>query len=152
MQQTISEAHTLTASCFLDQILRSLCLLVLAASAAVSGRHHAPSPAHGTGQSMYLAPACRAHTASLADFGGVGDGTTSNTAAFRSAVDHLSQYSGEDAGGAMLYVPAGKWLTGPFNLTSHFTLFLHSDAVILASQVRYEYYIWFWSSLHFLYL
>ncbi|XP_066375940.1 probable polygalacturonase [Miscanthus floridulus] len=115
-------------------VLRSLCLLVLAASAAVSGRHHAPSPAHGTGQSMYLAPACRAHTASLADFGGVGDGTTSNTAAFRSAVDHLSQYSGEDGGGAMLYVPAGKWLTGPFNLTSHFTLFLHSDAVILASQ------------------
>jgi hypothetical protein len=85
---------------------------------------------------MYLAPACRAHTASLADFGGVGDGTTSNTAAFRSAVDHLSQYSGEEGGGAMLYVPAGKWLTGPFNLTSHFTLFLHRDAVILASQVR----------------
>jgi hypothetical protein len=66
----------------------------------------------------------------------VGDGTTSNTAAFRSAVDHLSQYSGEEGGGAMLYVPAGKWLTGPFNLTSHFTLFLHRDAVILASQVR----------------
>jgi len=88
---------------------------------------------------MYLAPACRAHTASLADFGGVGDGTTSNTAAFRSAVDHLSQYSGEDGGGAMLYVPPGKWLTGPFDLTSHFTLFLHSDAVILASQVRYEF-------------
>ncbi|OEL34042.1 putative polygalacturonase [Dichanthelium oligosanthes] len=99
----------------------------------VAGRHHAP-PASRTGQSMYLAPSCRAHTASLADFGGVGDGNTSNTAAFRSAVDHLSQYSGEDGGGAMLYVPAGKWLTGPFNLTSHFTLFLHSDAVILGSQ------------------
>ena len=37
---------------------------------------------------------------------------------------------------SMLYVPAGKWLTGPFNLTSHFTLFLHSDAVILASELR----------------
>nr|ACL54166.1 unknown [Zea mays] len=88
----------------------------------------------GSGQSMYLAPACRAHTASVADFGGVGDGTTSNTAAFRSAVDHLSQYSGEGGGGGMLYVPAGKWLTGPFNLTSHFTLYLHQDAVILGSQ------------------
>ncbi|KAK3128174.1 hypothetical protein QOZ80_6BG0457900 [Eleusine coracana subsp. coracana] len=116
--------------------LRHVCLvfLLLAASSATA-RHHTPSPAAGsTGQSMYLAPRCRAHTASLTDFGGVGDGTTSNTAAFRSAVDHLSQYSGEGGGGGMLYVPAGKWLTGPFNLTSHFTLFLHGDAVILGSQ------------------
>ncbi|XP_062227837.1 probable polygalacturonase [Phragmites australis] len=113
-------------------LLRSLCLL-LAASATVAARRHSP-PASRPGHSMYLAPSCRAHTASLADFGGVGDGTTSNTAAFRSAVDHLSQYSGKSGGGGMLYVPAGKWLTGPFNLTSHFTLFLHSDAVILGSQ------------------
>ncbi|RLN17294.1 hypothetical protein C2845_PM02G18850 [Panicum miliaceum] len=105
---------------------RSVCVL-LAASATVAGRHHSASR---TGQSMYLAPNCWAHTASLADFGGVGDGTTSNTAAFRSAVDHLSQFSGEGGGGAMPYVPAGKWLTGPFNLTSHLTLFLHSDADI----------------------
>ncbi|CAN6202847.1 unnamed protein product [Urochloa humidicola] len=112
--------------------VRCLCVLLLAAS-EVSGRHHSSSPpASRNGQSMYLAPNCRAHTASVADFGGVGDGTTSNTAAFRAAVEHLSQYSG--GGGGMLYVPAGKWLTGPFNLTSHFTLFLHSDAVILGSQ------------------
>jgi polygalacturonase len=116
------------------QLLRSVCVLLLAASATVAGRHHSAPAASRNGQSTYLAPNCRAHTASLADFGGVGDGTTSNTAAFRSAVDHLSQYSGESGGGAMLYVPAGKWLTGPFNLTSHFTLFLHSDAVILGSQ------------------
>jgi polygalacturonase len=122
------------------QLLRSVCVLLLAASATVAGRHHSAPAASRNGQSTYLAPNCRAHTASLADFGGVGDGTTSNTAAFRSAVDHLSQYSGESGGGAMLYVPAGKWLTGPFNLTSHFTLFLHSDAVILGSQVRC---IWF---------
>ncbi|CAN6166264.1 unnamed protein product [Urochloa humidicola] len=113
--------------------LRSVCVVVLLAASAVSGRHHSSSPpASRNGQSMYLAPNCRAHTASLADFGGVGDGTSSNTEAFRSAVEHLSQYSGD--GGGMLYVPAGKWLTGPFNLTSHFTLFLHSDAVILGSQ------------------
>uniref|UniRef100_J3MAK2 Pectate lyase superfamily protein domain-containing protein n=1 Tax=Oryza brachyantha TaxID=4533 RepID=J3MAK2_ORYBR len=116
-------------------VVRCVCLLLLAASASatVAARRHGPA-APVAGQSMYLAPSCRAHTASLTDFGGVGDGTTSNTAAFKSAVDHLSQYSGEGGGGAMLYVPAGKWLTGPFNLTSHFTLFLHSDAVILGSQ------------------
>ncbi|VAI10726.1 unnamed protein product [Triticum turgidum subsp. durum] len=35
---------------------------------------------------------------------------------------------------AALVVPEGRWLTGPFNLTSHFTLFLHYGAEILASQ------------------
>ncbi|KAG8050006.1 hypothetical protein GUJ93_ZPchr0009g445, partial [Zizania palustris] len=90
---------------------------------------------------MYMAPSCREHTASLTDFGGVGDGATSNTKAFQSAVEHLSQYSGESGGGGMLYVPAGKWLTGPFNLTSHFTLYLHSDAVILGSTDMSEWQI-----------
>ncbi|KAJ0968306.1 hypothetical protein J5N97_025223 [Dioscorea zingiberensis] len=75
---------------------------------------------------------CRAHTASVTDFGAVGDGKTSNTKAFQAAVAHLAQYSSD--GGSLLYVPAGRWLTGPFNLTSAFTLFLHRDAVILASQ------------------
>lgn len=81
----------------------------------------------------YSSPSCRAHTSSLAEFGGVGDGTTLNTDAFRSAINHLSQYASN--GGGMLYVPAGKWLTGPFNLTSYFTLFLHKDATILGTQV-----------------
>ncbi|XP_078173653.1 putative polygalacturonase [Carex rostrata] len=80
----------------------------------------------------YSSPSCRAHASSLAEFGGVGDGTTLNTDAFRSAIDHLSQYASN--GGGMLYVPAGKWLTGPFNLTSYFTLFLHKDATILGTQ------------------
>ncbi|XP_008810119.2 probable polygalacturonase [Phoenix dactylifera] len=78
------------------------------------------------------APGCRAYTASLTDFGAVGDGATSNTRAFAAAVANLSLYAAD--GGAMLVVPPGKWLTGPFNLTSHFTLFLHRDAEILASQ------------------
>jgi len=81
----------------------------------------------------YSAINCRAHSASLTDFGGVGDGTTSNTKAFKDAIDHLSQFSSD--GGSQLFVPAGKWLTGSFSLTSHFTLYLHKDAVLLASQV-----------------
>ncbi|XP_047327209.1 probable polygalacturonase [Impatiens glandulifera] len=80
----------------------------------------------------YNAINCRSHTASLIDFGGVGDGVTSNTAAFQSAITHLSQF--ECKGGSLLFVPPGKWLTGSFNLTSHFTLFLHRDAVLLATQ------------------
>ncbi|KAI4369869.1 hypothetical protein MLD38_018267 [Melastoma candidum] len=80
----------------------------------------------------YTGISCRAHTVSIKDFGGVGDGKTSNTEAFRNAVVHLSRFS--YTGGGLLYVPAGRWLTGNFNLTSHFTLYLARDAVILASQ------------------
>lgn len=81
----------------------------------------------------YSAISCRAHSASITDFGGVGDGKTLNTKAFQEAVNRLSQYASD--GGAQLIVPAGQWLTGSFNLTSHFTLFLHKDAILLASQV-----------------
>ncbi|XP_076933612.1 putative polygalacturonase [Bidens hawaiensis] len=85
----------------------------------------------------YAAINCRKHTAYLTDFGGFGDGKTSNTAVFRAAVQNLSQVT-ED-GGARLIVPPGRWLTGSFNLTSHFTLFLQSGAVIVASQDAGEY-------------
>jgi len=81
----------------------------------------------------YLAINCRKHSAALTDFGGVGDGKTSNTKAFKTAITNLSQYAND--GGAQLIVPPGKWLTGSFNLTSHFTLFLQKGAVILGSQV-----------------
>jgi len=87
----------------------------------------------GNGGIEYPAINCRKHSAILTDFGGVGDGVTSNTKAFRNAISNLSHYSSD--GGAQLIVPPGKWLTGPFNLTSHFTLFLHNKALILASQV-----------------
>lgn len=70
---------------------------------------------------------------SIADFGGVGDGRTSNTAAFRRAVEYMERFKGR--GGAQLNVPRGRWLTGSFNLTSDFTLFLEDGAVILGSQV-----------------
>lgn len=70
---------------------------------------------------------------SITDFGGVGDGKTSNTEAFRRAVRHLEGFAAE--GGAQLNVPIGTWLSGSFNLTSNFTLFLQRGAVILGSKV-----------------
>ncbi|CAL1352715.1 unnamed protein product [Linum trigynum] len=69
---------------------------------------------------------------SITDFGGVGDGETSNTEAFQKAVRHMQRF-GLD-GGSQLNVPEGRWLTGSFNLTSNFTLFLEQGAVILGSQ------------------
>ncbi|CAL1375249.1 unnamed protein product [Linum trigynum] len=80
---------------------------------------------------------CRANVASITDFGGVGDGNTSNTKAFQAAMDSLAKYSAE--GGSLLYVPPGRWLTSSFNITSsHFTLYLDQDAVLLAAQDENE--------------
>lgn len=75
----------------------------------------------------------RPHSVSIAEFGAVGDGKTLNTLAFQNAVFYLMSFA--DKGGAQLYIPPGKWLTGSFNLTSHLTIFLENGAVIVASQV-----------------
>lgn len=74
----------------------------------------------------------RPHSVSILEFGAVGDGKTLNTVAFQNAVFYLKSFA--DKGGAQLYVPPGRWLTGSFNLTSHLTVFLEKGAVILGSQ------------------
>ncbi|EPS61079.1 hypothetical protein M569_13719, partial [Genlisea aurea] len=68
---------------------------------------------------------------SITDFGGVGDGVTLNTRAFRAAIFRIQHLNRR--GGTVLYVPAGEYLTGPFNLTSRMTLFLAKGAVIKAT-------------------
>uniref|UniRef100_A0A0E0K856 Pectate lyase superfamily protein domain-containing protein n=1 Tax=Oryza punctata TaxID=4537 RepID=A0A0E0K856_ORYPU len=104
-------------------ILQAVCAVALALCACGVA---ASSPPVGAGAG------CRKHVAKITEYGGVGDGKRSNTAAFAKAVADLSMRAGD--GGAALVVPEGKWLTGPFNLTSHFTLFLDHGAQILASQ------------------
>ncbi|XP_031377173.1 probable polygalacturonase isoform X3 [Punica granatum] len=74
----------------------------------------------------------RPHSVSITEFGAVGDGKTLNTIAFQNAIFYLKSFA--DKGGAQLYVPPGRWLTGSFNLTSHLTLFLEKGAVVLGSQ------------------
>ncbi|XP_074309014.1 putative polygalacturonase [Silene latifolia] len=74
----------------------------------------------------------RKYVMSITEFGGVGDGETSNTYAFQNAVQFLKRF--EFNGGSQLYVPKGRWVTGSFNVTSNFTLFLEDGAVILGSQ------------------
>ncbi|XP_015891176.3 probable polygalacturonase [Ziziphus jujuba] len=69
---------------------------------------------------------------SITDFGGVGDGKTSNTETFRKAIRYMQRFG--QLGGSQLNVPRGRWLTGSFNLTSNFTLYLEHGAVILGSQ------------------
>ncbi|PNX74144.1 polygalacturonase/glycoside hydrolase family protein, partial [Trifolium pratense] len=74
----------------------------------------------------------RADTISITDFGGVGDGKTLNTKAFRAAIYRIQHL--KRRGGTVLYVPPGVFLTESFNLTSHMTLYLAAGAVIKATQ------------------
>ncbi|KAH1107322.1 hypothetical protein J1N35_011090 [Gossypium stocksii] len=69
---------------------------------------------------------------SITDFGGVGDGQTPNTIAFRKAIYRIQHL--RRRGGTLLFVPSGVYLTDSFNLTSHMTLYLARGAVIKATQ------------------
>lgn len=71
-------------------------------------------------------PKLRPLVFNLSDFGAVGDGVTVNTKAFERAISEIKK-----RGGGQLNVQPGYWLTAPFNLTSHMTLFLAENAVIL---------------------
>lgn len=109
-------------------MLVALLLLLLALSNAVSIN------GDGSGGQCEFNPKLdpRPHSVSIKEFGAVGDGKTLNTIAFQNAIFYLKSFA--DKGGAQLYVPPGKWLTGSFNLTSHLTLFLEKGAVIIGSQ------------------
>ncbi|CAN1236404.1 Probable polygalacturonase [Linum grandiflorum] len=74
----------------------------------------------------------RPHSVTITEFGAVGDGVTLNTKAFQNAIFYLNSFA--DKGGAKLYVPSGRWLTGSFDLISHLTIWLDEDAVILGSK------------------
>lgn len=63
----------------------------------------------------------------LADFGGVGDGQTMNTDAFKKAIAAV-----ETAGGGKLVVPKGVFRTAPFKLCSNLELHLADGAEIQA--------------------
>lgn len=94
---------------------------------------HCAAAAPSAATCVGLAPAKRRREViSITDFGGVGDGRTLNTWAFRKAVYRIEHQ--RRRGGTELRVPAGTWLTGSFNLTSHMTLFLARGAVLKATR------------------
>jgi polygalacturonase len=65
----------------------------------------------------------------LTDFGAVGDGKAMNTEAFRKAVAACRK-----AGGCELVVPAGTFVTGPFELTDRMALVLEKGATVRGSE------------------
>jgi polygalacturonase len=64
-------------------------------------------------------------TITLEKSGGKADGVTDNSGAFRTALESL-----RDAGGGVLEVGPGNWLTGPIQLYSGTTLHLDAAAVV----------------------
>lgn len=70
----------------------------------------------------------------IKDFGAVGDGQTSNTEAFRKAIEACSK-----KGGGKVIVPAGIWLTGPIVFKNNINLHLQSGAFIQFSKNLKEY-------------
>ncbi|OEL32410.1 putative polygalacturonase [Dichanthelium oligosanthes] len=100
---------------------------VLMLSAGLGG-----AGAQETCSGLVPAPPRRGVRVSVASFGGVGDGRALNTEAFARAVASIERRGAP--GGEELHVPPGVWLTGPFNLTSHMTLFLARGAIIRATQ------------------
>jgi len=68
-------------------------------------------------------------TFKITDFGAVGDGAAMNTKAFRAAIEACAK-----AGGGRVIVPAGTFLTGPFELASRMALVVEKGAVIQATD------------------
>lgn len=68
----------------------------------------------------------RYRTINILDLGAVGDGKTINTEAFTTAIDMIESVFPNST----LYIPQGVFLTAPFNITSHMTLFLEQGATL----------------------
>lgn len=74
------------------------------------------------------APVIPGNTVNLKDFGGVGDGLTLNTEAFKKAISAL-----EKRGGGRLVVPEGIWLCGLISLKDNIDLHLEKNAILMAA-------------------
>ncbi|KAI7749389.1 hypothetical protein M8C21_002962 [Ambrosia artemisiifolia] len=112
-------------------LLTLLCILVLTSlfTSQTNSLNGAVSLPHQP-RFTHPVPRFRPIAFNITDFGGVGDGITVNTLAFEKGVFVISKLGNK--GGGQLNVPAGRWLTAPFNLTSCLTLFLDQHAVIVA--------------------
>ncbi|WP_321286927.1 glycoside hydrolase family 28 protein [uncultured Sunxiuqinia sp.] len=75
-----------------------------------------------------IEPSFPDYSASITDYGAVGDGEVLNTKAFADAIDEVAE-----KGGGIVSVPRGIWLTGPIVLKSNINLHLEDGALIIFS-------------------
>ncbi|MBF9221172.1 glycoside hydrolase family 28 protein [Hymenobacter ruricola] len=78
--------------------------------------------------------AFRADTFSIARYGAVGDGQTTNTAAFQQAIAACAS-----KGGGVVLVPPGQWRTGPIELQSNVNLHVATGALVQFSERMADY-------------
>lgn len=70
----------------------------------------------------------------VTDFGAIGDGQTLNTRAIQRAVDTCAA-----RGGGVVYVPPGKYVTGPIMLKSNINFHISQGATLLGDTVIADY-------------
>ena len=61
----------------------------------------------------------------ILNYGARNDGSASSTEAFRSAIQ-----AAQRSGGGTVYVPAGRYVTGPIEMVSNLTLFFDAGAIV----------------------
>src|ERR1035438_7813167 len=71
-------------------------------------------------------PVIPTNTFRVTEYGAVGDGQTLNTTAIQKTINAASK-----AGGGIVLIPEGRFLTGPFMLASRINLHLAKGAMIL---------------------
>ncbi|UII23413.1 glycoside hydrolase family 28 protein [Fulvivirga ligni] len=74
------------------------------------------------------------HSASITDFGAVGNGMHDNTEAFANAINAVAK-----KGGGKVVVPRGVWLTGPIVFKSNINLHTEAGALIIFSADKSKY-------------
>lgn len=72
------------------------------------------------------APVFPAHSASVLDYGAIGDGITDNTQAINHAIQEVSAQ-----GGGTILIPAGIWKTGPIRLLDNIHLHCQANALVI---------------------
>lgn len=106
--------------------LKRMLAIALAILAAADMGYSAPNePASTKGPPVIV---------DIRDFGAVGDGKTSCTAAIQKAIDECAA-----RGGGTVRLPAGIWLTGTVYLESHLTLVLDKGCTLLGSRKHEDY-------------
>jgi polygalacturonase len=104
---------------FLNSIIVAACLIAFLAPSTARAADEAPIP-------DIPRPQIPHNTFKITDFGAVGDGTTMNTDAITKAIAACSK-----AGGGVVLIPDGKFLSGPLALASSTELHLEKNATLL---------------------
>ena len=86
------------------------------------------------GNVTFTPPTIPCNIFNITSYGAVSNGTTSNTTAFKNAIA-----AAVAAGGGVVDVPSGTWLTGPIVLKSNIELHLESGSTIKFSQTFSDY-------------